>query len=405
VAAGSIVGETGTVGGFPAYELFDFLGTLFINALKMLIVPLVSSSMIIGVAGVGSSGSLGRLGVRTVGFYLVTTASATVMGLVLVNVFRPGIVDGRPARDLLALDESGADFAEEIADKGVANLLDVLLGIVPTNVVNAAAGDEMLGVIFFSILFGFFMARLDHSYADPLFRFWTGVFQIMMRMTEWVMAFAPIGVFGLVARVVARTGLDAAGPLLSFAAVALMALAAHAVITLPLLLRLVARVSPRALYRAVAPAILTAVATASSSATLPVTMECVEKKAGVSNRVSSFVLPLGATVNMNGTALYECVAAIFLAQAYGVDLDLVTQFMVFAVAIVTSVGVPGIPSASLVAIAIIVSAIGMPAEAIGVLFVFDRVLDMARTGVNVLGDTVCAVIVARLEGEKSILSG
>ena len=405
VVVGTLAGENATLAGMPLLGIFDFLGTLFISGLRMLIVPLVCSSMIVGVAGVGSGGDLGRLGLRTVMFYLITTISAIVMGLVLVNVIQPGIVGGHPAGDLLALQGSTADLAEEIADKGFGDMLDVFLSIVPTNVISAAAGDDMLGVIFFSILFGYFMARLDHSYSDPQLRFWTGVFQIMMRMTEWVMKFAPVGVFGLVAQVVAKTGLEAAAPLVTFAAVVLAALAGHTLITLPALVRFVAGVSPVALYRAVAPAVLTAVSTASSSATLPVTMECVEKGAGVSNRVSSFVLPLGATVNMNGTALYECVAAIFLAQAYGLDLDIAAQFVIVAIAVVTSIGVPGIPSASLVAITIILSAIGLPTEAIGILLVFDRVLDMARTGVNVLGDTVCAVIVARLEGEEGVLSG
>jgi Na+/H+-dicarboxylate symporter len=404
VAAGTLAGETASVAGIPLYVAFDVLGTLFVNALKMLVVPLVCSSMIVGVAGVGSSGDLGRLGLRTVTFFLLTTASATLMGMALVNAFRPGIVGGRPAGELLALSGSGVDITEEMADKGVGDLVDVLLSIVPTNVVNAAAGEDMLGLVFFSLLFGYFMARLDHSYADPLFRFWSGVFQIMMRITGLVMQFAPLGVFGLVARVAARTGIDGAGPLLAFSGVVLLALAGHALLTLPLLLRLAARVSPLAIYRAVSPAVLTAVATASSSTALPVTMECVQERAGVSNRVSSFVLPLGATANMNGTALYVCVAALFLAQAYGIGLDLATQVMVFAIAIVTSVGVPGVPSASLVAIGIIVSAIGLPVESIGVLFVFDRVLDMARTGLNVLGDAACAVIVARLEGEEGGLS-
>ena len=221
-----------------------------------------------------------------------------------------------------------------------------------------------------------------------------------MRMTEWVMMFAPIGVFGLVARVVAKTGFDAAGPLLLFAFVVLLALTSHAVITLPLLLRLIARVSPLRILKTVFPAMLTAFSTASSSATLPITMECVEKGVGVSNRISSFVLPLGATVNMNGTALYECMAAIFLAQAYGLELNFTVQVSIVVIALVTSIGVAGIPSASLVAIAIILKSVGLPVEAIAVLFVFDRVLDMARTSVNVLGDASCAVIVARLEGEK-----
>ncbi len=403
VVVGKAVGENATVAGLPLSRGFDFLGTLFVSALRMLIVPLVCSSIIVGVAGAGSAGSLGRLGLRTVTFYLFTTISAVLLGLLLVNVVEPGIVGGQPAAEILALQKAGANLAEEIGDKGLGDILDVLLGIVPTNVINAAADDDVLGVIFFSILFGFFMGRLDHSYADPLFRFWTGVFQIMMRMTEWVMKFAPIGVFALVAQVVARTGLAAAAPLVAFAAVVLAALAGHALVTLPMLMRFVARVSPLAFYRAVAPAILTAVSTASSSTTLPVTMECVEKNAGVSNRVSSFVLPLGATVNMNGTALYEGVAAIFLAQAYGLALGLSVQLMVLAIAVVTSIGVPGIPSASLVAITVILAAVGLPGEAIGMLLVFDRVLDMARTGVNVLGDAVCAVIVARLDGERDIV--
>ena len=260
----------------------------------------------------------------------------------------------------------------------------------------------MLGIIFFCVLFGFFMSRLEHGLAEPLFTFWSGVFQVMMKITEWVMKFAPIGVFGLVARVVARTGFDAAKPLLIFAIVVLVALAIHVFVTLSMLLKWVGRVSPIAALRTMSSAMLMAFSTASSSATLPVTLECLEK-GGVSNRTTSFVLPLGATVNMDGTALYECTAALFLAQAYGLELGFVTQFSVVVVALLTSVGVAGIPSASLVAIAVILAAIGLPVEAIGVLFVFDRILDMTRTSVNVFGDATCAILVARLQGETGIL--
>jgi Na+/H+-dicarboxylate symporter len=404
VAAGYLAGDTVAIGGVPLSSVFDFLGTIFISALKMLIVPLIASSMIVGVAGISASGSLGRLGMRTVSFYLITTLSAILTGIALVNLIEPGIVHGKPARDLLALDASSADLAAEIADKGFSDLLDVFLSIVPANVVSAAASDDMLGIIFFSLLFGYFMSRLEPALAEPLLRLATGVFQVMMRITEWVMSFAPIGVFCLVAKVVAKAGFSATGPLVSFAGVVLLALACHAIITLPVLLRFVARVSPVAMYRALSPALLIAFSTASSLATLPVTIECVEKGAGVSNRVSSFVLPLGATVNMNGTALYECVAAMFIAQAYGLHLGLVTQFTILAIALVTSIGVPGIPSASLVAIAIILGAVGLPPEAIGILFGLDRIFDMARTSVNVLGDAVCAVIVARFEGEQSLVA-
>jgi proton glutamate symport protein len=402
--AGWLAGETATIGTVTWYSIFDFFGTLFINALKMLIVPLISSSIIVGVAGIGSSGDLGRLGGKTLMFYVLTTFAAILVGLILVNIVQPGLVDGQPARDVLVLEARTAEVEERVGGKGAGDVVEIFLRMVPPNIVQAAADGEMLGIIFFCLLFGIFMTRLDRELADPLFRFCTAVFQVMMRMTEWVMMFAPIGVFGLVARVVAKTGFGAARPLLVFAFVVLAALLVHTLVTLPALLKWIGRASPVATLRAMSPAMLTAFSTASSSATLPITMECVEKNAGVSNRVSSFVLPLGATVNMNGTALYECTAAMFLAQAYGLDLDFTTQLMIVLIALVTSIGVAGIPSASLVAIAIILASVGLPVEAIAVLFVFDRVLDMARTSVNVFGDASCAVIIARLDGEETLVS-
>ena len=402
---GHLVGQDSGFLGVAFYDVFDFVGTLFINALKMLIVPLIASSIIVGVAGIGSSGDLGRLGGKTLLFYAITTLSAILVGLVLVNTVQPGLVNGEPAQDLLALSADADTVAAKVGEKGAGDVVEIFLRMVPPNIIEAAANGEMLGLIFFSILFGFFMTRLGHETADPLFRFWDAVFHVMMRMTEWVMLFAPIGVFGLVARTVAKTGFDAAAPLIVFALTVLGALLFHAAVTLPSMLRMVAKVSPLALYRAIAPALLTAFSTASSSATLPITIDCVEKNAGVPNRISSFVLPLGATVNMNGTALYECVAAMFIAQAYGLELSFGVQFSIVVIALVTSIGVAGIPSASLVAIAIILSAVGLAVEAIGVLFVFDRVLDMARTSINILGDACCAVIVARLEGEEGILTG
>lgn len=397
---GRLISEDTSVLSVPLVSVFDFVGTMFINALKMLIVPLIASSIVVGVAGIGSSSNLGRLGGKTILFYASTTLFAILIGLFLVNLVQPGLVDGQPARDLLALDADVSDVEAKVGGKGAGDVVEIFLRMVPPNIIAAAAQGEMLGLIFFSILFGYFMTRLEHEAAEPLFRFWDGLFKVMMRMTEFVMAFAPIGVFGLVAETIVRTGFDAAGPLAVFALTVLGALAFHAVVTLPILVKLIARVSPLWLYKAVSPALLTAFSTASSSATLPVTMDCLEKNVGASNKISSFVLPLGATVNMNGTALYECVAAMFLAQAYGLELSFGMQFSVVLIALVTSIGVAGIPSASLVAIAIILGAIGLPVEAIGVLFVFDRILDMCRTSINVLGDATCATIVAALEGEK-----
>ncbi len=225
-----------------------------------------------------------------------------------------------------------------------------------------------------------------------------------MKITAFVMMFAPIGVFGLVAKVVAQTGFDAAQPLLVFAAAVAFALLFHLFVTISVLLKVVGRVSPVKMLQALAPALLTAFSTASSMATLPLTMRCVRENVGVSQRTSSFVLPLGATVNMNGTALYECMAAMFIAQAYGLDLTFGVQFTIVVTALVTSIGVAGVPAASMVAIGIILTAIGLPLEALGVLFVFDRLLDMMRTAVNIYGDAVCAVVVARLEGETGLFA-
>ena len=403
VVAGKLTSADSSLLGIPLIGAYDFVGTLFLNALKMLIVPLIVSTIIVGVASIGSSGDLGRLGGKTIAFYLLSSLLAILVGLVLVNAIKPGIVNGEPARELLALDEVSDNVAERLGATDGSAVAEIFIRMVPTNIVEAAASAQMLGLIFFSLLFGYFMTRVDHEYSEPLYRFWSAFFQVMMKMTHWVMLFAPIGVFGLVAKTVSETGFDAVTPLLMFAGTVLLALAVHAFITLPTLLRTVGKVPPYKMFSAMAPALLTAFSTASSSATLPMTLECLERNARVSNRVGSFVLPLGATVNMDGTALYECVAAMFIAQAYGFDLSFAQQFLIVITALVTSIGVAGIPSASLVAIAIILTAVGLPLEALAVLLIFDRILDMARTSVNVFGDSCGAVIIARLEGEDGVL--
>jgi len=396
------VGLAAAPGG-TVHAVVDFAGTLFLNALKMLIVPLVVSSIISGIAGIGSSGALGRLGGKTLAYYLTTSLVAILTGLLLVNLLTPGLADGEPVRELVGLDADTAAVEEQVAEKGTGDLWGLFLRLIPTNVFAAAADGQMLGLIFFSILFGYFMTRTGDGYADTLYNFWQGVFRTMMYITEWVMWFAPLGVFALVARVVAETGFAAFLPLMWFFLTVLAALAAHLLLILPLLLRLAGFRHPYRQHRALAPALLTAFSTSSSSATLPLTMECVERNVGVSNRTSSFVLPLGATLNMDGTALYECVAAMFIAQAYGLDLGFAEQFTVVLVALVTSIGVAGVPAASLVAIAIILGAIGLPAEGIGLILAVDRILDMCRTAVNIFGDSCGATIVARLQGEKGLL--
>jgi len=401
--AGSLAGTDATLFGVRWYAVFDFIGTLFLNALKMLIVPLVVSSIIVGIAGIGGGGAFGRLGLKTLIYYATTSLFAILVGLTIVNMTMPGIVDGQPAKEQLGMEQVSDAVVASVEGKGVGDLVGIFLRMVPTNIVSAAADGQMLGLIFFSLLFGFFMTKIEEPYAESQYKLWSGIFQVMMKITDWVMKFAPIGVFGLVAKVVAGTGFAAIVPLAWFFFSVLAGLAVHFLLVLPALLYFVGRVSPLRHYRAMAPALLTAFSTSSSAATLPLTMECVEKNAGVSNRTSSFVLPLGATVNMDGTALYECVAAMFIAQAYGIEMGFVQQFTVVLLALVTSIGVAAIPSASLVAIAIILGAIGLPLEAIGLILAVDRVLDMCRTSVNVFSDSCGAVIIARLDGEENVL--
>ncbi len=403
VFVGWLVSPETSLLGVSLVSVFDFVGKLFLNALKMIIVPLIVSSIIMGVSNLGSGDAFGRLGSKTLLYYVVTSTVAILIGITVVNIVQPGIVDGVPAKDMLGLSEDTSMVMEKVEGKSAGDVVGIFLRMIPTNIVKAASEGQMLGLIFFSLLFGFFMTKLKSDTGNMLRTFWQGVFDVMMLITDLVMKFAPIGVFALVAKVVVISGFDAFRPLLTFFFTVIIALLIHIVIVMPLLLKFIGGVSPIKHYQAMAPALLTAFSTASSSATLPVTIDCVEDRAGVSNRVTSFVLPLGATVNMDGTALYECVAAIFIAQAYGLDLTFGTQVSIVVLALMTSIGVAGIPSASLVAIAIILAAIGLPAEGIGLILAVDRVLDMCRTAVNVFSDSCGAVIIGRTEGEKGIL--
>ena len=392
--------------GVSLMACFTFVGALFLNALKMLIVPLVTASIICGVSGLGSDSNVGRLGGKTIGFYMFSSLIAILVGLFVVNIMTPGLIDGKAAGDALNLssDEAVGATLSKVEGRSAADVVDVFLRMVPTNIVAAAADGQMLGLIFFGLLFGFFMTRIEPAYKQALSHFWQGVFEVMMLITMWVMKFAPIGVFGLVAKTVAATGFAAFQPLLVFFFSVLAALAIHVFITLSILLRTLGGVSPRRFMKLMSPVMLTAFSTASSSATLPLTLETVEKDVGVSNSTTSFVLPLGATINMDGTALYECVAAIFIAQAYGLDLSFIQQFTIVIVALLTSIGVAGIPAASLVAITVILGVIGLPLEGLGLLLVTDRVLDMLRTATNVYSDACGAVIIARTEGEQTTVA-
>ena len=377
----------------PEYTKFvAWMGVVFIRALKMIVIPLVLSSIICGVAQAGTGKSLGRLGIKTMIYYLVTSLLAILTGLTLVNFIQPGRGMGNVLNTLPEM--------PEIEQK---SLSDVLIGIIPDNLFGAfSENNAMLSVIFFAMLAGIFITRLGEDNRKQLTGIFNAFFELMMKITLFVMRLAPLGIFGLVAVMAAEqtAGLELFKGLGKYVLTVIIGLIFHHLVTLPLILRYVGRVSPLKHYRAMAAPLITAFSTASSNATLPVTMEAVEEKAGVSNRVSGFVLPLGATINMNGTALYELVVAGFIAQIYGIDLSFSQQFVLVTTALLASVGAAGVPMGSLVTMSIVFSSIGLPLEAVALILPVDRPLDMLRTATNVFGDTCGAVTVASLEGEE-----
>lgn len=387
----------------------DFVAVIFLNALKMLVVPLIAASIISGMIGLGGDKNFGRLGIKTMSYYMGSGLIATLLGLFLVNVIKPGQVSPAVAQKMLAQAEDSAQLLTRVEGRSGADILEVFVRMVPSNVISAATDNgQLLGVIFFCILFGFFIARLPNHLKTFQVTFWQSIQEVMMKLADLIIHFAPIGVFALIVPKIITFGYDLVGPVTKFFLTTMLGLGIHFGLILPLFLMFFG-VKPLQHYRAMAPALLTAFSTASSVATLPVTMECVEKEAGVSNRIASFTLPLGATVNMNGTALYECVGVIFIAQFYAVvdpsfDFPMSAQFMVVVMALLSSVGVAGIPASGLVALVVIMEVVGLPLEYIGIIYVIERILDMCRTAVNVFSDSVGAVIIAKSEGETGIYS-
>lgn len=401
IICGALTKESSSFFGISIFKFYDFIGDLFLNSLKMISIPLIIASIISGISNLGSGHAIGNLGIKTISYYLVTSFLAILVGLILVNLIKPGIIDGASIKDVLGVHFDSAKILKATQLSHMDVLYNIFLQLVPANIIYAASNGQLLGLIFFSVMFGYFILKLDSNKSNLLKNFWNSVFEVMMMFTMWIMNFAPIGVFGLVAKAISSAGFTAFVPVMQFFITVLLALAIHFFITLSLVLRYFGRVYPIAHIKAMFPAIITAFSTASSSASLPVTMECVEKNTGVSNQTTSFVLPLGATINMDGTALYECVAVIFIAQAYGVDLSFGSQFLILIMALLTSIGVAGIPSASLVAITLILTAVGLPLEAVGLIMITDRILDMCRTAVNIYSDSCGAVVIARINGERT----
>lgn len=368
-----------------------WMGDLFLKGLKMIIIPLILSSIISGIANIGDAKNLGRLGGKTILYYITTSTLALLTGLFLVNIIKPGV-----GADL------GFENTVEGLDIATESFGSTLLNIIPENIFKAMAENKMLSVIFFAIIFGFFITKSAHKYRTLLSDFFNAVFEVMMKITMFIIKFTPLGIFGIVVKVVAQqTNLSELFARLGlYMLVVLLALAIHAFVVLPLLVKTIGKSSPFKHLKAVRTPLLTAFSTSSSSATLPLTMDAIENKSGVSNTISSFTLPLGATVNMDGTALYELVATMFIAQAYGIDLSVGQQIIVVITGLLASIGAAGIPMAGLVMISVILSAVGLPLEGIGLILAVDRILDMFRTAVNVWSDSCGAVIIAKSEGEK-----
>jgi proton glutamate symport protein len=372
-------------------QRFQRLGNLFLRMLKMVAVPLVVASLASGIMGLGGAAHLGRMFGRTIGYYLVTSILAILTGLLAVNVFRPGL--GGAPRQVAAADEIAPG-------SGLADILfQQIENLIPENPFAAIVEPNFLSIIAFTLAFAIFALRVGGDVAARVHRAADAGFAVMMAMTHAIIRLAPIGVFFLVAATTATQGAAVFVSLSAYMVTVAVALAVHAAVTLPLILRFVARRSPWQFARAMSPALLTAFSSASSNGTLPLTLDCVESRGGVRNRVGSFVLPLGATINMDGTALYEAVAVLFIAQLhFGHDLPLAQQIVVCVTALLASVGAAGIPHAGLVMMAIILQAVGLPAESQGIILAVDRVLDMGRTAVNVWSDSCGAAVIDALEG-------
>ncbi|MEZ5988564.1 MAG: dicarboxylate/amino acid:cation symporter [Planctomycetota bacterium] len=380
-------------------DVFGFGAELFLALLKMLIVPLVLTSIVSGVAGVSGGRELRRLGLRTFGYYVATSLLAIFVGLSLVNLIQPGVGV-----------QLGLPYDPAFAGQRSENFLQVLQRMIPTNLFQALGSNgDMLQVIFFGLLFGACITLAPDPHRTRMREFFDAAFGVMMKLAELVLKLLPYGVFCLIASKVAETGFGVFAALGWYMLTVVLALLVHACLTLPLVLRFLARVSPWRWARAMSPALFTAFSTSSSGMTLPVTLESVEKRGGVSNRTSSFVLPLGATINMDGTALYECVGVLFLAQYYaGIgahSLGFGDQCMVVLLALLASVGAAAIPSAGLVMMLTILSAMRLPLEGAFWLLAVDRPLDMLRTTVNVWSDTCGCAFVARGEGEALLGEG
>ena len=378
-----------------ASSIFIPLGEIFIRLLKMVIVPLVFTSIVVGISSVASTVNMGRLGSKTIIYYFSTSLIAILIGLLLANLVQPG--------SYFSLENSSAIQPKELLETS-ASFKDLIFRIIPTNPISSLANGDMLSIIFFALFFGYSMTKIRDEYKVKLNSFMIALNESIMYLTNLIIKITPIGVFGLIIKAVHSSSSNIIPSIGVYMLTIFSGLLFHLLFILPLIFYFFTRISPIKHYKAVSRAMLTAFSTSSSSATLPVTLSCVQEEIGVSKSTSSFVLPLGATINMDGTALYECAGVLFISQVLGIDLTIYQQLTVVFTALLASVGAAGIPSAGLVMIFIVLQSVGLSDHPqvgiiVGTMLAVDRPLDMLRTTINVTSDSIGAVIIAKSEGE------
>ncbi|MYL22909.1 dicarboxylate/amino acid:cation symporter [Vreelandella massiliensis] len=377
ILAGALMGEDASV--------FKPIGDIFISAIKMLIVPLVFSTLVVGITAMRDPQKMGRIGARTIALYLITTAFAITIGLLASWIFQPGT----------GLEMS---FESGVEAKEAPSLIEIVVGLVPQNPIDALASGNILQIIVFAIGLGISLTLIGNK-GEPVVRVFESFAEAMYKLTSLVMAFAPFGVFGLIAHVAGSYGLEVLLPLAKVIGVAYLASVLHVLVVYTGLLALLGKLNPLRYLQGILDALVVAYSSASSSGTLPVSIRCAQKNLGVSEGVSGFVLPVGATINMDGTAIYQGVVAVFIAQLLGVDLSFADYGMIIITGTLASIGTAGVPGAGLVMLSIVMAQIGLPLEAIAVIAGIDRILDMARTSVNVAGDLMVTTLVGKSEGE------
>ena len=379
--------------GINLYNILDLVGKIFLNSLKMIVVPLIMSSLIYNISSFSSADDLSNIGIKTIVFYLITSFSAVIIGITVVNFIEPGLINGSGAANIVGL-SANHNISEIINSQDSYSLNSFLLSIFSGNMFYSIANGNMLFIIFFSVIFGLALRSSTSNSINTVKNFWEGAYLVFLKIMSYILFFTPYGVFCLVAKATINFSPDSYIILLSFFSTVIIGLMLHVFVFYPLVLFIFKR-NILDHFKGMSSALLMAFSSSSSLATIPVTTKCLISKLGYKEEHVNFIIPFGATINMDGTALFECVAVIFIAQLYGVDLSYIDQFLILSLALITSIGVAGIPSASFVAIIVILSSVGLPLEAVGIILGIDRVLDMLRTSVNVFGDSCCVSVVGK----------